>query len=277
MTKIYMKKIPIIVLTLISQANMILAQENRKSEISFSVGSAFAIGKFANTDFFNNSSGFAKSGEAIAISYLHTFSKNCKFIFNISGQRNPINTTAFEATLSKSKIYQGFTFGSDPNNTPSQTTFAVYPNWHFDKKSWLLGALQIGVLRRFSTSGKNKLSPMIKATIGAVYASSPNLKGISVTDTATAIIEQSKSSGIGLIYTIGGGVNYSLTNKIFLFTTLDYCGTNNIIFKDIKSTLITTKGTFGSPGNSIQQTVVTTNGKQTISSINILFGISLVL
>ena len=277
LTKFYMKKNSFVFIILFFQVTMTLAQDNKKSEISLSFGPAFAIGKFANTDLFNNSSGFAKSGEIISASYLHPFSKNWKFIVNLSGQRNPINTNAFETTFSTAKIYQGFTFSSDPDNPPLQTNYAVYPNWHFDKKSWLLGSLQIGALRQFSTSGQNKLSPAIKATAGAVYASSPLLKGRSVTDTATAVIEQSKSSRIGLVYTIGGSVNYSLTKRVFLFTVLDYCGTNNLKFKDIKSTLTTTKGTFGSPDYSIQQTVITTEGKQTISSINLLFGISLVL
>lgn len=275
--KFYMKKISFIIFSLVLQATMASAQEHKKSEISFSFGPAFAVGKFANTDFLDNTSGFAKPGEAISASYLHPFSKNWKFVVSLSGQRNPINTNAFETTFSTAKIYQGFSFGSDPNHPPSQTNYAVYPNWHFEKKSWLLGSLQVGALKEFSTSGQNKLSPTIKATVGAVYASSPLLKGSSVTDTATAIIEQSKSSGVGLIYTIGGGINYSLTKKVFLFATLDYCGTSSLKFKDIKSTLTTTKGTSGSPAYSIQQTMTTTYGKQTFSSINILFGISLEL
>ena len=272
-----MKKISFLVFILLSQATMTFAQQHKKSEISFSFGPAFPIGKFANTDVLNNTSGFAKLGETISVSYLHPFSKNWKFVVNLSGQRNPINTKAFETIFSTAKIYQGFTFGSDPNNPPLQTNYTVYPNWHFDKKSWLLGSLQIGVERQISNSGQSKLSPIIKATIGAVYASSPLLKGSSMTDTATAVIEQSKSSGVGLIYTIGSGVNYSLTENVFLFTTLDYCGTSDLKFKDIKTTMTTTKGMFGSPNYSIQQSIFTTNGKQTFSSINVLFGIRLVL
>lgn len=256
---------------------MTLAQEHKKGEISFSLGPAFAIGKFANTDLFSNTSGFAKSGESISASYLKPFSTNWKFIVNLSGQRNPINVKALETSFAKAKIYQGFSFGSEPDNPPMQTNYTVYPNWHFEKKSWLLGSLQIGVMRQFSGSGQNKLSPTIKATIGAVYVSSPLLKGSSLTDTAAAVIEQSKSSGIGLIYTVGGGVNYWVTKKIFLATSLEYCGTSNLRFKDIRSTLTTTKGTFGSANYSVQQSINTTTGKQAISSINILFGIGFVL
>lgn len=256
---------------------MTVAQEPKKSEISFSAGPAFAIGKFAKTNLFDNSSGFAKAGETIAASYLHPLSDNWKLVVQLSGQRNPINTTAFENAFSKAKIYQGFSLGSDPANPPSQTNYTVYPNWHFDKKSWLLGSLQIGALRQFSSFAQRKLSPAIKATIGAVYTSSPLLKGSSMTDTAIAVIEQSKSSGIGIIYTIGGVVKYSLTKKVFLFTTLDYCSTSKLKFKNIRSTLTTTKGSNGSPDYSVQQTVTNTNGQQTIGSINLMAGISLVL
>ncbi len=264
-------------LALISQATITNAQEHKKSEIAFSAGPAFAIGKFADTDLMTSSSGFAKTGQAISVSYVHPLSEKWKFLVSLSGQRNPLNTKAFETIFSTATVNPGFSFGSGPNNPPPQTTYVVYPNWKFENKSWMLGSLQVGVLKEFVTADQHKWTPTLKAAFGAVYASLPGFKGSSVTDTATAAIAQSKLSGFGLTYTVGAGINYALTKKIALFTIVDYNNTSDIKFDDVKSTLTTTKGTVGSPGYAVQYTELTTAGKQAISSINLMFGISLVL
>mgnify|MGYP000928683398 CR=1 FL=1 len=249
----------------------------KHGDVSLSFGPAFTVGKFASTDLSNNASGFANLGTSLSLSYFYPLSKNWKFIVNASGQRNPINTNAFETIFSTAKIYQGFTIGSDPFNPPSQTNYAIYPNWHFDKKSWLMGAFQIGVFKQFIISGQNKISPTIRTTIGAAFVSSPLLKGSCVTDTASAYIEQSKSSGLGLIFSIGGGIKYSMTKRIALLTNMEYCRTSDIQLKDIKTTLTTTNGIAGSANYAIQQTSSTKNGDQIISSLNLSFGISIAL
>ena len=86
--------------------------------------------------------------------HFHTFillSKNWKFIVNLSGQRNPINTKCIWNHFSQLQKYtKDLPLVSDPFNPPSQTNYAIYPNWHFDKKNpWLMGAFQIGVFKQY--------------------------------------------------------------------------------------------------------------------------------
>ena len=252
------------------------SQTKHTGYISLMAGPAFPSGHFANTNLFDQASGFAKAGEAISLSYTKHVSTDWGLSIGLAAQRNPINTGAFESSFSKAKIYQGFSFGSNPNNPP-QVDYVIYRNWNFETKSWLYAALQRGIKREFSLNNQRTALLVTNANVGVLYVTSPQLKGSSITDTATAIITQNKSSGFGLIYSLGVGMNYYLNKTIFLTSTLNYTGTNNVSFNDVKSTLLITKGMVGSANYSVQQSTVTANGKQALSSINLLVGIGFVL
>ena len=272
-----MKKLSLLTFAVLIQATCTFSQINDKDNFSLTVGPAFPIGTFANTNLSDGSSGFAKIGETISLSYTKPISRDWAFLINLTGQRNPINTNAFESNFSKAKIYQGFYFGSELNNPPPQTNYTVYPNWKFEKKSWLCAGLQVGTKGQISLSKQNKTWLTTNATFGVLYVASPQLKGNSITDTATAIIKESKSSGFGLIYSFGFGLNYYLNKGIFLTSTLNYIGTNKVAFKNVKGTLTTTKGTPGTSNYFVQQSTVTANGKQTVSSINLSIGFGIIL
>ena len=272
-----MQKLLLFLLAFIIQANSSFSQTNNRSSIALLIGPAFPTSHFRNKNLYDESSGFAKTGETISLEYIKAFSKHLAILINLTGQRNPINTQAFESNFSKAKIYQGFYFGSDPNNPPLQNNYKIYPNWKFDNKSWIYGTLQVGIKDQFPVDKQNKTWLTTEASIGVLYAASPPLKGSSITDTASAIITQSKSTGFGMSYSFGGGIKYCLNKKIFFTTTLKYTGSNKVTFKDVKTTLTTTKGTYGSPDYYISQSITTTNGKQTFSSISLLFGIGIIL
>lgn len=271
-----MKNKLLVTLAFFFQTTIIFSQVSSKGNISITIGPTFPTGQFVNTNLYDESSGFAIIGESISLSYAKPISKKFAFLINLSGQRNPINTYGFENAFSNAKFFQGVYFGTEPNNPP-QTNFTIYPNWKFEKKSWLYTALQIGGKGQFPLNAQNNIQLITNLTIGALYATSPDLKGNSITDTASAHITQSKSSGFGLIYTLGCGLNYHLNKRMFLISTVNYTGSNNVTFKNIKSTLTTTKGTYGTPEYTIQQSQMTANGKQKFNSINLLFGIGISL
>lgn len=253
------------------------SQTNNSGSVALAIGPASPTGQFANNNLYNESAGFARIGETIYLEYTKAFSKHWAILINLAGQRNPINTDALESSFSKAKIYQGFYFGSDPNNPPPQNTYQIYPDWNFDKKSWLYGTFQVGVKGQFPMSKQKKIWLTTEASIGVLYATSPQLKGSSITDTASALIWQDKSTGFGMGYSFGGGVKYCLNNTLFFTTTLKYAGSNKITFKDVKTTLTTTKGAFGSPDYSISQSISTTNGQQIFNSISLQLGIGIIL
>lgn len=258
------------------QVSFVFSQSIKdRGSITLSVGPAFPIGKFSNKNLYDQSSGFAKIGESVLLSYSKPLSNNWGILVDIHGQRNPLNTNAFESSFSQTKIYQGIYSSSDPNNPPPQTSYKIYPNWRFEKKSWLYGALLLGGQRQFKIDNSDKINLFAKIMIGAIYAKTPKLNGSSITDTASAHIEQSKSSAFGFAYSFSGGLNYNLTKTVFLTSTLAYIGTNQMKFKDVKTILTTTKGIYGRPEYSNQQSTTTGNGKQIISSINIFVGIGI--
>lgn len=272
-----MKQVLLFLFAFIIHTTSAFSQTNNRGSVALLIGPASPTGHFGNNKLYEESPGFAKTGETISLEYTKAFSKHWTVLINLAGQRNPINTAAFESGFSKAKIYQGFYFGSDPNNPPSQNNYKIYPNWKFDKKSWLYGTLQVGVKGQFPVNKQNKTWLTTDASLGVLYATSPQLKGSSITDTASAIITQGKSTGFGMSYSIGGGIRYYLNNKLFFTTILKYTGSNKVSFKDVKTTLTTTKGTIGSPDYSISQSTVTTNGKQTFNSISLLLGIGIIL
>ncbi len=273
-----MKKILLIIFFCPIQVSLVFSQTMKeKGFVSFTIGAAIPAGKFASNDLFDKSSGFAKTGESVSLSYSKFLSKHWGISVDIYGQRNPLNTNALESRFSETKIYQGFSFGSDPNNPPPQTTYAIYPNWKFEKKAWLYSALLLGGNGRWAVGKSNTTELITKVLIGVVYAKSPELKGSSITDTATANIVQSKSSAFGFIFSFSGDLHYYLNKVIFLSSAISYTGTNQITFKDVKAILTTTKGTFGRPDYSVQQSTTTGNGKQMISSVNLSLGVGIKL
>ena len=244
-----------------------------RGNISITVGAAMPVGQFASTALLDSKSGFAKTGESLSLSYSRPIAKTTSLIVHIQAQRNPINKNAFENSFSQLKIYQGFYAGSGQNNPPPQTSYKIYPGWKFEKKSWLYRALLLGAQKQFKPNSYDKINLFAKIMAGAMYAQSPELNGKSFSDTATANFQQSKSSAFGFVYSFGGGFNYTLTKTVFLTSALAYFGSNKIVFKDVKTTFTTTKGTFGSPEYSVQQSATTGNGKQAISSVNVAAGI----
>ena len=272
-----MKKRLLFLFAFIIQATSSFSQINNRGSVALVTGPAFPTGHFGNNNLYDESSGFAKTGETISMEYTKAFSKHWSILFNLAGQRNPINTQAFESSFSKAKIYQGFYFGSDPNNPPLQNNYKIYPNWKFDHKSWLYGNLQVGVKGQFPVDKQNKTWLTTEASISVLYAASPQIKGSSITDTESATITQSKSTGFGMSYSFAGGVMYYLNKKLFFTTILKYTGSNKVTFKDVKTTLTITHGTFGSPDYSISQSIITTNGKQTFNSISPQLGFGIIL
>lgn len=270
-----MKKIILVTCFFLLKGSFIYSQINNKTNFSIVIGPSLPVGSFAKTDLFDESAGFAKIGESVSLAFDKPFAKKISFLLNLSGQRNPINQTAFESTLSTAKIYQGFYFGSDPNNPPPQTNYTIYPDWQFEKSAWLYAALQAGGKVHFTLNRQKNIEFFVNATAGALYASSPSLKGYSITDTATAYLTQSKKQGFGFIFSVGSGLHYKLNDRYFLCSTLNYTGTNKVRFKNVTSTLTTTKGTYGTFDYSVQQSTTTANGQQNMGAINLLIGVGI--
>jgi hypothetical protein len=181
-----MKKRALLFLSMLVQMVLVFSQTNNKGQISLTIGPAFPTGHFANTNLSNEASGFGIPGEAISLFLAQPFSKDWAFLVSLAGKRNPINTKAFESGFSNLTFSPGIYFGTGPNDPPPQLNYVKYPNWKFEHKSWQYAALQAGIQRRFFIGKQNKVLLTANATEGALGVTSPQLKGSSITDTATA-------------------------------------------------------------------------------------------
>jgi hypothetical protein len=250
------------------------SQSKKTSYLSFSIAPSFAIGKYAQKDATKSSSGFASAGESANISYDHLTNSRFGWSVALHGQRNPLNIKALANAMSQFGFYEGFYVSSSPNPVPPQSQATKYGNWKFDNNSWWLGSLLLGGNVETRGEGSNKFSFTAKLMIGAVYASAPEIKGKSTSDTAIAQIKQTGATGFGFAYTINSGIKFKLNNRVYFLTQLEYFGTSNITFKDVQITFASAHYSNGFPTSASSQTA-TGNAKQTIASVNLNVGIGI--
>ena len=95
--------------------------------------------------------------------------------------------------------------------------------------------------------------------------------------TATASFVQTKTTAFGLSYSMNAGLKYDINKSLCLLTTVKYFETSNLKFDAATATFTATHGTPGTPGYSVSQSVARGELSQTISSINLLLGITIKL
>ena len=249
---------------------------NSTNSISISVGPAFPIGSYGNKEIKSSSTGFAKTGPALNISFSHLIKENWGLSLTAFGQRNNYDTEAMADAFASQNFYGPLVFSSNfppPNPTPTYTT---YPNWEFEKDEWWIGGLMAGGYMQFPSQFSQDFLFTIKAQAGAVYVESPETKGVSATDTLIASFSQSGSQAIGFSYSIGAGTHHKLSKKLYWITNLDFLGTNKILFKDITNISTVVKYPNNPGTTQISQMVMTGSGKQSIQSINFTVGLGFV-
>ncbi len=251
----------------------LFSQVTGRGSISLSVGPALPVGDFAKKEL-DPTSGFAKAGQSASLSYAHLLEKRFGFTVSLHAVRNPIDTKAMEKSFSELKVFQGLYSSSTPIQ-PTQIPYATYPNWKIDKSSWLSAALLVGGYGVFPATQSERLAFTTKAMIGVMYIKSPELEAGSVTDTAIVHLEQGSRSAFGLAYLLSAGTKYNCTKKISLLVNLEFLGTSQIKFDDVKQTITIARMSTGTGGFFMQQTTGTQ--KQAIGSLNLNVGIGLAL
>jgi len=248
--------------------------QKNNGALVFSIGPSLPIGDYSSTDIMNSSAGLAKAGEIVSFSFYSKRKKQFGFTAAIQAQRNPLNTKELENDFSQAQFGQSFVFASNGSTPPPPPSYTKYPNWKFDKHAWFTASLLVGCYAEF-VSHNPSLSFITKLMIGGVYASSPKVNGSSITDTATARYQQNSRSGFGFTYLLSGGIKCHLSKKLSLFGDLEYAATNDIKFKDLKTSFFSTHGSPGSPNYSSAYATRTTDGEQIIANINLRIGIGL--
>jgi len=251
----------------------IVTYSQQKSSLTVSAGAAFPVGSFGDKEIKSSSSGFAKTGPALNISFLHLLNKNWGLSVTAYGQRNAYDTKALADAFASHKFYNQFVIGTSFPFPVPNPGYYQYPNWKFNSDEWWIASVMAGGYAEFPSSFSPDILFTAKLQAGALYAQSPETKGTSETDTVIVTFYQTSSHGTGFAYSLGAGVKYNLNKKLFLTANLDFVGTNEFLFKDITSTSTTVKypGNLGS--GSISQAVTTGDAKQRVHSINFFIGL----
>ncbi len=268
-----MKKAGFLVTLTILSSLTVFCQSTRRGLLEIAVGPTFPVGNFAKKDI-GPSSGHAKAGQFASVSYSYLLGKRFGLTGTLLAQRNPINARAMGSSFGQLKIFDGIYSPSLPVQ-PNQSLYITYHNWQVEKGSWLMGTLLAGGYGLFPLSGDNKISLTTKAMIGVMYVKSPDVEAKTVTDTSIVQLQQGSKSSFGLAYLVSVGTKYNCTKRISLLVSLDFLGTPQMKFEDVRRTISTAELSAGLPAYSMQQT--TAHQKQSIGSINARVGIGLAL
>lgn len=246
----------------------------RESQLSFSIGPSIPVGNYADKNIHDEKAGIATAGGAFYLSYIPKTQKKINIVASLLGQINPLDRSSMESSFSEYKI----SFGSfvtwsgswpPPVISPNGTS---YSNWKFEESSWKLGALLLGGYKEVN-AGSSGMVLTAKLQAGPVYVSSPELNGSSITDTTNIQVTQSSASSFGFGYLASAGIKIKVEKNVSLLASLEYFGTNNITFKNIVAKMTGVKN-MSNPATMITfQNTVTSNSKQTITSVNFCIGI----
>ncbi len=242
-----------------------------KGSLSINAGPAFSLKPFGNTDANNSGSGFARTGPHIAFTYTTALQKKWSFVTSIQIQQHQLNTSALEKEFSATPVASGLFTGTGSNMPPPGSIYKTYPNWRFEKKSWFAGFFLVGA--QLNGGIAEKWRPYIRLQAGLLHLKLPAIRGESVTDTASAHLDQKGSSGTGLGYSSTAGIYHQLNQKLFLTAAISYVGSSRVSFSNVRASLITTQGRPGEIPFFVQQSTVTGSASQKINSLNFSVGI----
>ena len=250
--------------------------EKKEDYLELTAGASFPMGHYRSADMYDSESGFAEVGEVFIFSFIHMVHKNIGLAAAVHGQRNPLNTKALETSFNQANFYNGVVpvsyVGQPAGNPPAER----YYNWKFEKKSWWLGSILVGGYGQCVMSSAGKTVLTAKAMMGALYAAAPGLSGTSVSDTTRASITQSSGSAWGMGYTLAAGGKYKLAGKLFLRAEVEYLGSSELTFNDVKATFTSSRYRNNFPASFSQHTMTGVT-KQKIASLNLNVGIGLLL
>jgi len=246
-----------------------------KSSIEFAVGASIPFSKYASGETKLHNEGYAKTGEAITLSYFHRTAGKIGWMAIVIGQRNPLNTVSLENKYSNSRSYSYtgyFSTGTYPFPTPPPTPPEIYyRDWDFDKDAWYSASLMVGAYTNVPIKKDGKLIMTMKAGIGGSYVASPQYRGTTHTDTSFIILLQESNHAFGISYTLSPGLLYNIKTGTSITFNINYFGTAGMNFNDMKS-----RGRSEEDGGltgTVSEWRLTSDVKQSVQTINLLLGI----
>lgn len=233
-----MKKTIIILMAVLAITTQGIAQ-NDKGYIGISLGPSIPLGDLASKNFDNDAAGWADLGAIVDFSFAYKLGEgNFGITALLRGQSNPIDAQALANELA--------------NQLPGVS-------WTVESESWGIGGLLFGGFGTFPVSDKAAFD--IKAMIGFLNASSPELTFTASVPGAAIWVRQSSASATSFAYLLGAGFKFDIGERFYLLTNLDYLGSNPE-FSNVQTTTSEGSGT-------------TNTWSQTMGTLNLSIGIAL--
>jgi hypothetical protein len=247
-----------------SQQHSIPPQD--RGTLAISIGPAIPVGAFANSNGNDPTSGLAKPGGLVDLTYMHPFSRpDFGYTITLRGRINAINSTALRQPFVDQ--YPGY-------------------NWDVSAKSWETAAALIGLYHRSSTL-KNRFFTDESLLLGVAEALLPGETITGISDSTTnppdpdyvqGSNQKKYATTITFMMRIGGGVQ--LSNKLSLVAHVDYWWLDPV-FRNLTQTVTTASGLVV-PNNfnlgnltSISRSEFTSDYTQNMSSIDLSIGLAL--
>jgi opacity protein-like surface antigen len=183
-----------------------------KNRISFALGPSISVSNFADKDFVDKHSGFAKTGVNLHLCYKYLIINNYGF-----GLKLFVNSNKFDT-------YQII---NELKNTTGE-------DWSSNSSYWSSRGLLLGLNSYFPYGEKFVVD--YKILLGYINLHSPNIKITENNNSNIRIVMESKSaSSFG--YNLGLGLSYYFSSKWNLLVNGDYIGAN-FKFPDLSTTTI---------------------------------------
>jgi hypothetical protein len=194
-----MKKITLLFFAMLF--GMHVFAQDKKGYLAFSIGPAFSIGDFASVDLNNKYAGFASTGIMYNLSLAYELGSNLGIITSLRKESSGIDEEGILNELEK-QVPQA--------------------NWTVESKNWTTRSFLVGLYGSFPFGAAGKSSFDIRAMLGYVSASVPELDISGTYNSAYAYtIQQAKNTG-SAGYLIGVGFKFNLSAAFCLLINADY-------------------------------------------------------
>jgi hypothetical protein len=247
------------------------AQNKKQQQFAATTGLSLPMGSFAKAHNNSGKVGYAGPGGILALAWMPQINKKWQARIAVQYQAQLFADGKAEKKLNT------LPFGGSSFFVPAITLPvvvpepAVYPNWVFNNSYWSIWHIRGGVQRQFfPASGKGPIF-QLHAIAGVANATTPNMEGRSITDTARATFTQKRNAGWGFSYQLGATVILPLLEHLHFSSGLCWDGTSAIAFNntDTRLTLIRFPGQSNS---TIMETNMQRNLNQQINALSLQAG-----
>jgi hypothetical protein len=159
--------------------------------IGFAFGAGFPVQSFLKKDFTLTESGFANTGSNLQLNFSYALFKRISVLARANINTNPYDVYEMAKSYNEQDTFDGAHYSVSSNN------------WY------CVG----GFLGLSYTIPIHKFSVELRALGGYQYAESPTVKVTLSTGTDSSIVQLSKGTGAGFMWTAGVAVCYQITNR----------------------------------------------------------------